>query len=324
MIVSKFMYQIQSNKELLISFLDSVNLSFDSEIDSCYVIKEQDSIIACGCLKDNILKMIAVDNSKQSSDLASKIISVLIEECQSKGYKQYFVFTKLQYIDYFYNFGFKKLVSYDNIVLMELGINTFNDFISNIKLKMDNDSIYDCIVMNCNPITKGHLYLIENAYKNNENLIIFLVETDKSEFSFETRYDLVKKACKHLDKLLIIPSGSYIISSLTFPTYFLKELSLKAEYYASIDILLFSKIMSELNLRYRYVGNEPIDKATNMYNLKMKEILNDKLIMIDRLTYNDEIISASYVRKLLKEKRFDLMKEMLPKTTYDYLRNYYE
>lgn len=322
--VSKYMYQIQSNKELLISFLDSINLSFDDEIDSCYVIKENDHIIACGCLKDNILKMIGVDNTKQATDLASKIISSLIEECQNKGYKQYYVFTKIEYIEHFKSFGFNELVSFNGIVFMEMGLSTFDEYISNIKLKMDRNKVYDCIVMNCNPITNGHMYLIEKAYHQNNNLIIFLVETNKSFFSFDVRYDLVKQATAHLKDLLIIPSGNYIISSVTFPTYFLKELSQKAEYYANIDLLLFEMMMNKLNLRYRFVGSEPIDKATNMYNVTMSKILKDKLIIIDRLTYNNEVISASYIRRLLEEKRFDLMKELLPKTTYDYLRGHYE
>ena len=77
--------------------------------------------------------------------------------------------------------------------------------------------------MNCNPFTKGHLYLIEKASAESDHLFILIVEEDKSVFPFEKRMELVKRGTEHLDNIDVIPGGSYTISSATFPSYFAKE-----------------------------------------------------------------------------------------------------
>ena len=53
------------------------------------------------------------------------------------------------------------------------------------------------IVMNCNPFTLGHLYLIEYAAKEVDQLFIFVVEEDASFFSFDDRIMLVREGTKH-------------------------------------------------------------------------------------------------------------------------------
>ena len=75
------------------------------------------------------------------------------------------------------------------------------------------------IVMNCNPFTLGHQYLIEQASKESEEVIIFIVEEDKSVFPFNIRYKLVKEGCAHLKNVKVIPGTKYIISSATFPNF---------------------------------------------------------------------------------------------------------
>lgn len=48
------------------------------------------------------------------------------------------------------------------------------------------------IVMNCNPFTLGHRYLVEEASRQSDLLYIFVVEEDKSDFPFEDRFNMVK------------------------------------------------------------------------------------------------------------------------------------
>lgn len=58
--------------------------------------------------------------------------------------------------------------------------------------KQAGDVKSGAIVMNCNPFTKGHRYLIEQALKTVEYLYIFVVEEDKSYFKFQDRLKMVK------------------------------------------------------------------------------------------------------------------------------------
>jgi [citrate (pro-3S)-lyase] ligase len=51
----------------------------------------------------------------------------------------------------------------------------------------------------------------------------------------------------------------------------------------------------------------------------MKRILGDQLIEIDRKLLHHEVISASTVRQLMKEKKYHDIKGFVPKVTYQYL-----
>lgn len=50
------------------------------------------------------------------------------------------------------------------------------------------------IVMNANPFTYGHRYLVEEALKCYDYLIVFVVEEDKSELPFDDRVRSLAKA----------------------------------------------------------------------------------------------------------------------------------
>ena len=79
------------------------------------------------------------------------------------------------------------------------------------------------IVMNCNPFTNGHKYLVEKASGEVDVLLLFVLEENKSFFKFEDRIEMVRLGTQHLENVYVVPGGNFIISALTFPEYFLKE-----------------------------------------------------------------------------------------------------
>lgn len=199
-----------------------------------------------------------------------------------------------------------------------------NDYIDTLKeYKTNITGNIGSIVMNCNPFTNGHRYLIEHAASQVDYLYIFIVEEDKSFFKFSDRIKLVKEGVKDIKNCTVIPSGKFIISALTFPEYFSKESNNDVLIDATSDLTIFSKhIAPALNISIRYVGDEPTCSTTNRYNNTMKEILPKygiELRIIKRLNYNDSPISASIVRKLLNEKNFDEIKTVVPESTYNFL-----
>lgn len=185
------------------------------------------------------------------------------------------------------------------------------------------------IVMNCNPFTLGHRYLIEQASKEVELLYIFVVEEDKSIFPFKDRIALVRAGTKDLDNVVVMPSGKFIISSVTFPSYFQKEhiTTLDNSMDASADLDIFGQYIAKtLNISIRFVGEEPLDIVTNMYNRQMKEILPQygiEVKIIKRKEVGGDVISASRVRAQLKEKEFKKIAELVPYTTLEYLKRRY-
>lgn len=183
------------------------------------------------------------------------------------------------------------------------------------------------IVMNCNPFTLGHRYLIEKASSMVDKLYIFVVEEDKSIFPFKDRIELVKKGTEDLKNVTVLPSSKYMISLLTLPGYFEKDSKTVDTIDASKDLNLFSQyIAPTLGINVRFAGTEPLDKFTCEYNKSMQKELpkfNIEFREIERKTVDNNVISASKVRQLLKEQKFDELKRYVPETTYEYLMKNY-
>ena len=185
--------------------------------------------------------------------------------------------------------------------------------------------------VNCNPFTRGHRYLIEEALKRVDHLFLFVVEEDASEFSFADRYEMVKRGIADLgDRITLLTTGKWMCSRFTFPDYFDKDnLQSKVILNPTKDVDLYGAyIAPAIGATRRFFGEEPIDKVTQQHNNFMKRQLPEygiEVIEIPRKTLDSgQVISASKVRKNLKEKNWEALEKLVPQTTYDYLKENYE
>ena len=162
------------------------------------------------------------------------------------------------------------------------------------------------IVMNCNPFTRGHRYLIEESAKKVNVLYIFVVEENKSYFEFDDRIKMVKMGVSDLKNVVVIPSGKYMISSETLPGYFEKDVNSNLELDATQDLDLFGGVIAKaFDIVIRFAGEEPEDAVTRQYNQQMRSILPKygvEFIEIPRKVIGEKVISASSVRKYMKNK----------------------
>lgn len=175
------------------------------------------------------------------------------------------------------------------------------------------------IVMNCNPFTYGHRYLIEQALQKVDFLFVFVVEEDQSTFSFVERFTMVSEGCADLEHVMVVPSGPFILSQMSFPEYFVKETSKDIEEHTEQDIITFAEcIAPQLGIKYRFVGEEPDDVVTNQYNCAMKKILPQygiELVEIPREKINGQNISASSARRYMEDNNMEMLDIILPSTT---------
>lgn len=201
-------------------------------------------------------------------------------------------------------------------------LNTYINYLNNEKLKIDG--VVGCIVMNCNPFTLGHLYLIEKACTYVNILYIFCVEEDTSIFKFNERFKLLVENTKHLKNVKILKSGKYILSSLTFNNYFTKENIQNITVDATYDLEIFCQYIAPiLNISIRFAGTEPICKITNQYNRDMKNILpkyNIQFKEIERKKLEDSVISATKVRDLIWKKDFEGISKLVPEKTLHFIK----
>jgi [citrate (pro-3S)-lyase] ligase len=316
----KSKYEVNKVEEFLIGF----DLKYE-DVDYSVVIKDEENIIATCSKKENILKCFAVDENYQGLGLSNNLISKVTEKLFLENKYHNFIFTKPENQHIFEALAYKNIFTTDKVSLLETGNKNINITLDKLKsdYKIDKTKEHAAIIMNCNPFTLGHRYLIEKASNENKNVIIFVVEEDKSVFPFKVRYELIKKGTQDLSNVVVIPAGEYVISSATFPNYFLKKNDNILKEYTKLDCNIFGKyFIPKFNIVKRYVGSEPHCEVTNIYNETIKEVLpkyNAEVEIVERKEILEDAISASRVRRLLKERNIREVEKLVPKTTLDFL-----
>ena len=175
------------------------------------------------------------------------------------------------------------------------------------------------VVMNCNPFTLGHRYLIEQAAKQVERLFVMVVREDCSLFAYAERKAMVEQGVAHLENVTVIDGSEYAISQATFPTYFLKRLDDAADTQMLLDLDLFRRhIAPALGATVRFVGTEPTDQLTRRYNQLMHEVLADVREIV-RLEKEGNAVNASRVRKAMEQGDMSTIRQLVPPTTLPYI-----
>lgn len=304
-------------------FLAKFELKYDTNIDYTVVIRENDKIIATASKEKNIIKCFAIDPARQGEGISGFILTNITNKMFDQGYFHSMVFTKTKNQDIFRGIGYKEVAQTDKVILMEMGTNSIDKTIDKIKKSIDMEKQKAMIVMNCNPFTYGHLYLIEKASKENEEVLIFVVEENKSVFPFSIRFELVKEGVSHLKNVKVVSGSEYMISSATFPNYFLRKEDDSLIEYTKLDATISGKqFAKKLGITKRYIGEEPYCKVTKKYNEALMKILPQygvEVVLVPRKELNNTAISASIVRDKLKNGKLEELKALVPKTTFDFL-----
>ena len=315
------------SNSMILKLLNQEGIKRDRNLDYTCVAYDSDyNIIGTGSCFGNTLRCLAVSHEHQGEGLTNKIVSHLIQYQFDRGNFHLFIYTKYTTYHLFKDLGFYEIIRIkDQIVFMENKKNGFNDYLNELSKSKLNDNAnakkIAAIVMNANPFTLGHLYLIEKASKENDILHLFIVSEDKSIVPFNVRKKLIMEGTSHLKNIIYHDSGPYIISSATFPSYFQKDEKDVIESHANLDLEIFVKISKALNINVRYVGEEPTSLVTGIYNKIMEKKLKENGIecnIIKRKEMDGNIISASVVRKKIKEGNIEGIKNMVPDSTYKF------
>ena len=315
--------------EQVVKLLEKNDLTFEGSPDCTAVVEDHDEkIIATASIQGKVIKMVAADPAWQEAGLAGTVISELMKYARENGIFHLFVYTKCDMADKFAYLGFTELARTKTVALMESGQPSSSDYREMLREKrgpMVHDNV-GATVMNCNPFTLGHRYLIEKASEASELLYVIIVQEELSLFPFKDRYMLVTEGTKDLENVKVIPSGDYAVSRATFPTYFLKDKGIAsvAETQAELDATLFANLfVPELGIKKRFVGTEPFCPTTAKYNEMMKKVLpvhGVRVVEIERLNdLSGTAVSASRVRRAIVENDTATLKKLLPAVTIAYL-----
>lgn len=199
------------------------------------------------------------------------------------------------------------------------------DYLKTLESYRNFNGVTGAIVMNCNPFTLGHYNLVKYASKEVDRLILFVVQEDKSYFSFDDRLRMVKAGCQEFSNVIVVPSGNLLASALLFPEYFDKEDKQDVTVDALRDIAVFSQYIAPyLGITKRFIGQENFDKVTHAYNISLKETLplyGIEVIEIPRFVdLKGQEISAKVVRRNFENNNWTELESQIPDSTAKVLR----
>lgn len=339
------------------AFLKRNGLRFDDMHYYAAVTDDDGEMIAGGGLKGNVIKCVAVDDAHKGEAIANTLISHLIAHANEEGHSNVMLFTKPKNRQLFESLSFRLLAEAPEAVLMETGIGGINNMVEQLKKIKEEGEVckennQECkkeektnlnittpqhlnpstpqplntttplrgvVVMNCNPFTLGHRYLIEQAAKQVERLFVMVVREDCSLFAYAERKAMVEQGVAHFKNVTVIDGSEYAISQATFPTYFLKRLDDAADTQMLLDLDLFRRhIAPALGATVRFVGTEPTDRLTRRYNQLMHEVLAD-VRETARLEKEGNAVSASRVRKAMEQGDMSTIRKLVPPTTLPYI-----
>lgn len=348
---------IPRQRQRIEAFLKRNGLRFDDMHYYAAITDDDGEMIAGGGLKGNVIKCVAVDDAHKGEAIANTLISHLIAHANEEGHSNVMLFTKPKNRQLFESLSFRLLAEAPEAVLMETGIGGINNTVEALKKIKEEGEVckennQECrkeektnlnittpqhlnpstpqplttttplrgvVVMNCNPFTLGHRYLIEQAAKQVERLFVMVVREDCSLFSYAERKAMVEQGVAHLKNVTVIDGSEYAISQATFPTYFLKRLDDAADTQMLLDLDLFRRhIAPALGATVRFVGTEPTDQLTRRYNQLMHEVLTD-VREISRLEKEGNAVSASRVRKAMEQGDMSTIRQLVPPTTLPYI-----
>lgn len=347
--------------EMVENLLEKEGIHLDKNLDYTAAMLDDDyNVIATGSCFGNTLRCMAVSSDHQGEALMNDIVSHLIEYQYSRGNYHLFLYTKCNTALFFNSLGFREIARMEeaNIVFMENKRTGFSDYLEKLRkesveqlekmegeaanrylnmLKADaadggkdaadealahnTELTVGAIVMNANPFTLGHQYLVEKAMEACDVLHLFEVSEDASLVPFSVRKKLIEEGTAQFKNIIYHDSGSYIISSATFPAYFQKGDNAVIKSQAGIDLHVFEGIAGKLHVNSRYVGDEPTSLVTGIYNDIMAEALPKAGVechIIPRKEFGGKAISASTVRKAIHDGDVEAIKDLVPETTYNF------
>lgn len=307
------------------TLLAGEGLTLDAHLDyTCGLFDETDTLLATGSCFASTLRCFAVAKEHRGEGLLNEVVTHLLEVQAARGNFHLFVYTKPQSVRFFESLGFTGIARLDGtLVFLENRKRGFASFCEELS-RTRRPGASAAIVMNANPFTLGHRYLVEQAARRYEAVHLFVLSEDRSFFPADVRLRLVRLGVREFPNVQVYETKEYLISAATFPGYFLKGSDAAARAGARLDAALFVKIAAALGVSARFVGEEPTSRATRLYN----EILQQELtkagldvILLPRLCLNGQPVSASAVRQMIHDGDLDTVRELVPPSTWEYLQS---
>jgi len=303
--------------------MHAAGLAADECSEQTVLLWDGDTLAAAGSRQENLLRCLAVSPLYQGEGLTATLMTALRQEAFAAGHEHLFLYTKPRNGHLFSPLFFYPVAQTGDVLLMENRQGGVKDFLRSLPVR-DVQGAVGALVMHCDPFTLGHRYVIETAARECDHVYVFVLSEDKGFYAAADRLQMVQAGVADIENVTVLPTGPYLISSATFPTYFLKDRDAAEDIHCQLDVRIFLAYFApHFGITRRYVGTEPLSPLTARYNALLKEHLPREGVEvreIPRLEVNGQIVSASAVRKYMASGDFESAAALVPQTTLEYIR----
>jgi [citrate (pro-3S)-lyase] ligase len=324
-----------ADREKLRGFLAPLGLDFEDDIELSAAVEDNGTLVATASLAGDIIKCVGVLPGREGEGAAARAVSTIIAEAHARKRNRLFIYTKPGNRVIFEDLGFVTLAEVDHaadqrdgVTLLENDPHAFDSWVQAIRKRLPSGTADSAVVVNCNPFTLGHRYLIESSAaacaETGGTLLVLVVAGNRSSFPGDVREALVRSGTTDIGNVTVASGDAYCVSGATFPAYYLKKKSGAADLQAELDATLFAtRIAPELGIRRRFVGTEPYCAVTSAYNKALAAVLpanGIELVTIKRAERDGVAISASAVRSALRDGDLERAAALVPPSTAAWLR----
>ena len=207
-----------ADRKALEDFLVPLQLDLERDVETAVVVEDDGVPIATACLAGDVIKCVGVRPGREGEGAGARVVSAIMAEAHAKGRRRLFVYTSPGNKAIFENLGFTTLTEIspggdrrDGVALLENDTHAFENWAAAIRRNLPEGKAEGAVVVNCNPFTLGHRYLIEKAAAlsassetTNGTLLVLVLAGDRSSFPATVREALVRAGTADLGNVVEI------------------------------------------------------------------------------------------------------------------------
>ena len=190
------------------------------------------------------------------------------------------------------------------------------------------------VVINANPFTLGHRYLIDIASRRSTRVIVLVIqgrpesggrgnhENTGIVFPFRERLEMTQRCLSDLNNVIVLPSGPFVISRDDFPAGFLSRMMGGVPAHAALDSEVIRHICNALGIRKVFAGDEPRDEMSEIHLNALRATCSEAgidLRVAERKRLGEKYISSSLVRQDIADRKMDEVRLLVPDTVLEFL-----
>ncbi|MGY2939534.1 [citrate (pro-3S)-lyase] ligase [Bradyrhizobium sp. GM6.1] len=150
------------------------NLELDTQVETFVVYRQQGQVVACAGLDHYTIKCVAVAEHLRGESLSLRLGSEVVKLAAERGQFHLFLYSPPHNLPFFRGWGFYPLVEVpERVVVMENSPVAIQRYCETLRGQRQPGRKIGAIVLNANPFTLGHRYLVEQAVRACDWLHVF-------------------------------------------------------------------------------------------------------------------------------------------------------